>query len=56
MECATLFRLAELRGVRAAAVLGVSDLLTGGRERIGRDELEELGVRIGESAWAALTR
>ena len=56
MECATLFRIAELRGVRAAAVLGVSDLLSGGRARIGRDELEQLGLRLGETAWAALTR
>src|SRR4051794_15744056 len=29
MECATLFQIAKLRGVRAAAVLGVSDLLVG---------------------------
>jgi len=56
MECATLFRIAELRGVRAAAVLGVSDLLAGGRERIDADALEELGIRLGEVAWAALTR
>jgi uridine phosphorylase len=57
MECATLFRLAELRGVRAAAVLGVSDVLHGGRrERIGQEPLEQLGVRLGEVAWEALTR
>jgi uridine phosphorylase len=56
MEAATLFQLAKLRAVRAAAVLGVSDLLDGGRERIEPEELEALGVRIGETAWAALTR
>jgi uridine phosphorylase len=56
MEAATLFQLAKLRGVRAAAVLGVSDLLDGGRERIEPEDLEALGLRIGETAWAALTR
>jgi uridine phosphorylase len=57
MEAATLFQLGRLRGVRAAAVLGVSDILTAnGRERIDRDGLEELGLRLGEVAWAALSR
>jgi hypothetical protein len=42
--------------VRAAAVLGITDLLEDGRERIAHEELEALGVRIGEAAWAALTR
>jgi uridine phosphorylase len=56
MECATLFRIAELRGVRAAAVLGVSDTLVGGRARIDPEQLEALGIRLGEAAWAALTR
>ena len=56
MECATLFRIAELRGVRAAAVLGVSDVLDGERVRIETEELEALGVRLGEAAWAALSR
>src|SRR5436190_22038059 len=56
MECATLFQIAQLRGVRAAAVLGISDDLTNGRRRIAPDELETLGVRLGEAAWSALTR
>jgi uridine phosphorylase len=54
MECATLFQLAKLRGVRAAAVLGVSDTLAGGRRRIDSDGLERLGVRLGEAGWVAL--
>jgi purine-nucleoside phosphorylase len=54
MECATVFQLARLRDVRAAAVLGVSDELAGGRRRIEPDGLEALGLRIGEAAWAAL--
>ena len=56
MECATLFQVAHLRGVRAAAVLGVSDELAGGRKRIEPEPLEALGIRLGETAWAALTR
>jgi uridine phosphorylase len=56
MECATLFQLARLRGVRAAAVLGVTDALAGGRTRIDPERLEALGIELGEAAWAALTR
>lgn len=56
MECATLFQVAQLRGVRAAAVLGVSDMLAGDRQRICAEHLEALGVQLGEAAWAALTR
>jgi uridine phosphorylase len=54
MECATLFQLGTLRGVRTAAVLGVTDDLTGERKRIDPAGLDELGIRIGEAAWAAL--
>jgi uridine phosphorylase len=56
MECATLFRVAQLRGARAAAVLGVSDTLAGERHRICAEHLEALGPQLGEAAWAALTR
>jgi uridine phosphorylase len=54
MECATLFQVARLRGVRAAAVLGVSDTLAGGRRRIDPEAVDALGIRIGEAGWAAL--
>ena len=56
MECATLFQIAQLRCVRAAAVLGVTDQLAGGRQRICAEHLEALGLQLGEAAWAALTR
>jgi uridine phosphorylase len=56
MECAALFQIAKLRGVRAAAVLGVSDALAGGRQRICAEHLEALGIQLGEAGWAALTR
>ena len=53
MEAATVFQVAKLRGARAGCVLGVSDV---GRERIEQAALEELGIRIGEVAWSALSR
>jgi uridine phosphorylase len=56
MECATLFQIAKLREVRAAAVLGVSDVLLSQRVRIEPEELEALGIRLGEAAWGALIR
>jgi uridine phosphorylase len=56
MEAATLFRIAELRGVAAACVVGVSDIATAdGARRMTTDELEELGVRVGEAGYAAVT-
>jgi uridine phosphorylase len=55
MESATIFQVAHLRGARAACVLGVSDVFTEGtRDRITQDGLEELGLRIGAAAMAAL--
>ena len=62
MEAATLLRLAELRGVRAGCLLAVTDLLDPGAddmaarhvERLGREQIEALGLRLGEAALAAL--
>jgi uridine phosphorylase len=55
METATLFRLAELRGVEAAAVLGVTDVpAPDGSRRAGPEELEEIGLRVGRAGYAAL--
>ena len=56
MEAATLLTLARRRGVKAGCLLAVTDLLGDGRERIGADELEAVGVRLGEVALAALSR
>lgn len=55
METATLFRLAELRGVRAACVLAVSDLLGPARGRIDAEAMEAAAKRIGAVAAAALS-
>jgi uridine phosphorylase len=54
MEAATVFTVARRRGVRAACLLAVTDLLTGDRERIDQEQLEAVGVRLGEVALAAL--
>jgi uridine phosphorylase len=54
MEAATLFRVAALRGVEAACVVGVSDV-PGGR-RADRETLEALGLRVGELGYAAVER
>ncbi|MFL5894837.1 MAG: purine-nucleoside phosphorylase [Thermoleophilaceae bacterium] len=55
MECATIFQVANMRGARAACVLGVSDLVGDGeRRRIDEDNLEGLGVSLGEAAYRAL--
>ncbi|MGH2803179.1 MAG: purine-nucleoside phosphorylase [Thermoleophilaceae bacterium] len=55
MEAATILRLAALRDVRAACVLGVSDVPgeEGGR-RATPQQLEEIGLRVGEAGYAAV--
>lgn len=53
MEAATLFRLAERHGVEAGCALLVSDLLTGGRERIAADVLHAAELRLGALALSA---
>ena len=57
MESATIFQVAKLRGIKAAAVLGVSDVLKDGRRtRIEQEALEQLGLELGEAAWAVLEK
>ena len=55
MEAATLLSVAARRGAAAAVLLAVSDQLAdGSRRRIDREALEAAGVRLGQTAWAAL--
>ena len=55
MEAATILQIAARRGVAAAVVLGVSDApSSNGSRRLSPEELEELGVRVGEAGYAAL--
>ena len=57
MEAATVFRVAQLRGIRAACVLAVSDLFDaeGGRRRIDADALVLAAGRLGRAGAAALS-
>ncbi|MEA2149073.1 MAG: purine-nucleoside phosphorylase [Solirubrobacteraceae bacterium] len=55
MEAAPLLRVAELRGVRAACVLAVSDVFVDGeRHRIEPDALVRAAERLGALAGSAL--
>ncbi|HWE33757.1 MAG TPA: hypothetical protein VG410_09745 [Solirubrobacteraceae bacterium] len=54
METATLFALAARRGVTAASLLAVSDVLLPARARIDPDGLADAERRMGEIAAAAL--
>ena len=54
MEAATLFAVASHRGVPAGCLLVVSDVLAGGRERIGDEALEEAGLELGRAGLRAL--
>jgi purine-nucleoside phosphorylase len=54
METATLFALAQRRGLRAGCVLVVSDIVLPARRRIDVPGLREAEHRLGELALAAL--
>jgi uridine phosphorylase len=55
MEAAALLAVADRRGVAAAILLGITDLLAAGnRERIEDDDVEPLGLALGELAMAAM--
>jgi uridine phosphorylase len=54
MEAATLLTVARRRGARAGVLLGVTDLLAGGRRRLDDEGVETLGLELGRAAWAAL--
>jgi uridine phosphorylase len=55
MEAAAILRVAERRGVAAACALAVTDVpASGGSERVDTEELEAIGLRVGELGYAAL--
>jgi len=56
MECATLFGLGKLRGVRTAAVLLVSDNVTEGAPIVDADALRGYAMGAGEMVFATLRR
>jgi DeoD family purine-nucleoside phosphorylase len=56
MEAAAVFTVAAQRdGVRAACLLAVTDKIAGERERMDQEQVEAVGVRLGEVALGALT-
>jgi DeoD family purine-nucleoside phosphorylase len=54
MEAAALMQVAASHGVPAGCLLAVSDQLSGERVRASAEHVEELGLALGEAAWAAL--
>jgi uridine phosphorylase len=55
MEAATVFAVAGRRGVRAACVLGVTDVSqANGALRAGPQRIEEIGLRVGEAGYSSL--
>ena len=55
MEAATIFLVAARRGVEAACVLGVSDVVgVEGGLRAEPEQLEAIGLRVGEVGYAAV--
>jgi DeoD family purine-nucleoside phosphorylase len=58
MEAATILAIARFRGLRAACLLAVTDLLpqTGGRVRLERERIADLGVQLGGAALRALAQ
>jgi uridine phosphorylase len=55
MEAATLLAVAAYRGVEAACVLGVTDVPgPDGALRADREQLEAIGLRVGEAGYAAV--
>lgn len=56
MEAATLMQVARRRGVQAACVLGVTDVPgANGSRRASAEEIEAIGLRLGEAGYAAVT-
>jgi uridine phosphorylase len=55
MEAATILQVATRREVTAACVLAVSDAPgSDGARRVDREQLEQIGLRVGEAGYAAL--
>jgi uridine phosphorylase len=56
MEAATLFTVARRRGLKAGALLAVTDRLSGGRERLDQEAVEAVGVELGAAALRGLAQ
>ena len=49
-----MLQVARNHGVPAACLLAVTDRLADGRVRAGFEQVEDMGLALGETAWAAL--
>ena len=56
MEAAAVMQVAVQHGVQAGCLLAVTDQLAQGRVRADFEEVEQMGLALGETAWAALER
>jgi len=56
MEAAAVMQVGLQRGARAGCLLAVTDRLGHARVRADFDEIEKIGLSLGETAWAALER
>lgn len=56
MECATLFFLSKIRGLKSAALLVISDNLTNPSEWIDKSALEEAAMKGGEAVLETLAK
>ena len=54
MEAAAVMQAAARHGARAGCLLAVSDRITGERVRASFEQVEEMGLGLGEAAWRAL--
>jgi uridine phosphorylase len=54
MEAASVMQTAARNGARAGCLLAVSDLINGERVRASFDEVEKMGIALGEAAWRGL--
>jgi purine-nucleoside phosphorylase len=54
MEAAAVLQVAARHGVRAGCLLAVSDRVAGERVRASFDQVEEMGLALGETAWRGL--
>ena len=54
MEAAAVMQVAARHGARAGCLLAVSDQVAGERVRASSEQVEEMGIALGETAWVAL--
>jgi uridine phosphorylase len=54
MEAAAVMQVAKRHGVRAGCLLAVSDVVGPPRVRASFDQVEQMGLALGEAAWLAL--